>query len=45
MNWADFLNANSDAIDFGETDTLWLLNAGVPVQLYFLFDWLLDYYS
>ena len=38
MNWADSLNADSDAIIFSYTDpTLWLLNAGGPLQFYFLF--------
>ena len=43
MNWADFLNADSDAVIFGWTDTVsfWLLNAGGPLQLYFFFYWLL----
>ena len=42
MNQGNFLNADSDAIIFGQTDTLlfyisYSLNAGVPLQLYFLF--------
>ena len=36
MNWADFFNADSDAIIFGYP-TLWHLDAGGPRQLYFLF--------
>ena len=39
MNWADFLNSDSDAVVWlGWYPTLWLLNAGGgPLQLCFLF--------
>ena len=36
MNWADFLNADSDAIIFLDWyPTLLLINVGHPLQLYF----------
>ena len=38
MNRADYFNVDSDAVVFGEADTLLLLlNAGGPLQFYFLF--------
>ena len=37
MNWADFLNADSNAIIFLDWyPTLLLINVGRPLQLYFL---------
>ena len=37
MNWADFMNVDSDAIIFGLTDIELFENARGPLQLYFFF--------
>ena len=39
MNWADYFNADIDAVVFGYTDILLFgfLNPESPLQLYFLF--------
>ena len=38
MNWANFFDADGNAVVFGFWyPTLWLQNEGVPLQLYFLF--------